>query len=146
MKKLFALFMSVAMVACMAVPAFAADVCVGEYDYTIGSGSTTWNGKDKDKLFGLYAGNATWHVSNTNNTPTVNAYLMKIRTLAPDKEVARMSTIGKQPKTATFVAKDTGYYAKITASNNRGTTGRTWIDQDSSIVNLRNASMNFRNW
>ena len=95
---------------------------------------TKWNGKDNGCLFGLYKGDATWTVKTNKTSPSVNAELMKVVRLFPDQEVARMSTITSSQSKNFVAGDDAGYYAVITASNNRGATGSTYIDQDSSIV------------
>ena len=123
-----------AMMVCMAVPALAASVCVGTYDWRIESGSTKWNGKDNSCLFGLYVGDATWEVQNDKTSPSVSAELMKVVRWLPDVEVARMSTITSSRSTDFVAGDDAGYYAVIHASNNRGTSGSTSVYQDSKIA------------
>ena len=134
MKRSLTAIIALVMVACMAVPAFAASVCVGTYDWSIASGSTKWNGKDNGCMFGMSKGDATCTDKTTKTTPTDNAELMKVVRLFPDQEVARMSTITSSQSKNFVAGDDAGYYAVITASNNRGATGSTYIDQDSSIV------------
>ncbi len=134
MKKSLSAIIAIAMMVCMAVPALAANVCVGTYDWSIESGATKWNGKDNSCLFGLYAGDATWTVKTNKTSPSVSAELMKVVKWLPDKEVARMSTITSSQSKDFVAGDDAGYYAVIHASNNRGTTGSTYIYQDSSIA------------
>lgn len=134
MKKRLSVLIAMAMMFCMAVPALAANVCVGTYDWSIESASKVWNGKDNGCLFGLYNGDATWTVKTNQATPSVNAELMKVVKWRPDKEVARMSTITSSQSKNFVAGDDGGYYAVITASNTRGTSGSTYIDQDSKLV------------
>ena len=130
MKNSISVIIAMAMVVCMAVPALAASVCVGTYDWTIESGSTQWNGKDNDCLFGLYEGDATWTVTNNKASPSVSAKLMKVVKWLPDAEITRMSAITSSQSKNFVAGDDAGYYAVISAANNRGTTGSTYINQD----------------
>lgn len=134
MKKSISFIIAIAAMVCLATSALADNVCVGIYTWTIPTGDTEWNGKDEGKLFGLFEGTATWTVQNDKSSPSVNAELMKVVKWLPDKEVARMSTITSSQSKDFVAGDDAGYYAVITASNDRGTTGKTWVDQDSSIA------------
>ena len=138
MKKCLNFVLAISTMFCLALRAAATSVTIGEYNYSIPSGSTEWNGKSKGFLFGTYEGDATWYVSNDNTSPSVNAKLMMVKRLFPDSQVASRSNIKNGSTSATFVASgENGYYSVITAANNHGTTGTTWVTQDSSIVNMK---------
>ena len=55
---------------------------------------------------------------------------MKVVKWLPDADITRMSAITSSQSKNFVAGDDAGYYAVISAANNRGTTGSTYINQD----------------
>ncbi len=103
------------------------------FDYSIPSGQTEWNGKEKDKIWDLDFVNGKECRFNVSILSTryvsLTADLKKVNTLWFDTTVLSLTVSSSDTWKGELFnpEKSHGYYAKITATSDIGCNGRTSI-------------------